>query len=93
VIIVEVRRERFLVKEVNENKFSVISLNSTAGSPRQYCVQFNDYRWICNCPHFRKNGDDPNFVCKHILAVMSVQAKTVVLKRNVKTIEEQAVFG
>jgi len=59
---------RFLVHEISKTLYTVISLDSTTGRPRQYVVRFTG-RWTCNCPHFEKNKYDENFVCKHIIAV------------------------
>jgi hypothetical protein len=70
---------------VEENKYSVLSLDSTSGKPKQYCVVYNSYRWLCNCPHFLKHCEDVNFACKHIVAVMQVLGtKTEVVKRTKK---------
>jgi hypothetical protein len=59
-----------VVVEWNEEQWTVLSLDSTSGRARQYTVKRNGYRWLCNCPHFLKNADDVNFVCKHIVAVL-----------------------
>ena len=76
--------ERFEVWQVEEKKFSVLSLDSTAGRPRQYCVQFNGYRWLCNCPHFLKHAEDVNFACKHIVAVMQVIGKRTIVEKKIR---------
>ncbi len=69
----------FLIYPISERKFVVLSLRSTFGKPRQYFVQFNGYRFLCNCPHFLKNFEDPNFVCKHIVAVLKAYGESVSL--------------
>jgi len=74
--------ERFEVWQVEEKKFSVLSLDSTSGRPRQYCVQYNGYRWLCNCPHFLKHAEDVNFACKHIVAVMQVIGKRTIVEKK-----------
>ena len=76
--------ERFEVWQVEEKKFSVLSLDSTAGRPRQYCVQYNGYRWLCNCPHFLKHAEDVNFACKHIVAVMQVIGKRTIVEKKIR---------
>ena len=73
---------RFLVCCIEGMKYIVLSLDSTSGRPRQYCVQFNGYRWLCNCPHYLKNAEDVNFVCKHIIAVMRVAGDLVFVERD-----------
>ena len=92
------RKERFVVWQVEEKKFSVLSLDSTSGKPRQYCVTYNGYRWLCNCPHFLRNAEDVNFACKHIVAVMQTigqqtevvkQTKTAKLEDRIKKLEER----
>ncbi|GEM_PF-3464300 len=81
--------ERFLVWQVEEKKFSVLSLDSTSGKPKQYCVAFNGYRWLCNCPHFLKNSDDVNFACKHIVAVMQTIGQQTEVETRTKLTKEQ----
>ncbi|WP_457550412.1 hypothetical protein [Archaeoglobus sp.] len=79
-----VKKERFEVWQVEERKFSVLSLDSTSGKPKQYCVQFNGYRWLCNCPHYLKHCDDVNFACKHIVAVMQVIGRRTTVEKRVR---------
>jgi hypothetical protein len=90
--------ERFVVCRIEERKYSVLSLDSTSGKPRQYCVQYNGYRWLCNCPHYLSNCEDVNFVCKHIVAVMQTigqqtevvkRTKTAKLEDRIKKLEER----
>jgi uncharacterized Zn finger protein len=64
-----------------------VSLDSTFGSPRQYSVRFNGYRWLCNCPWFLKHAADPNFVCKHVVAVLKTIAAEVTVEKPLKKIE------
>ena len=91
--------ERFVVWQMEEGKWIVLSLDSTRGKPKQYCVTTNGYRLLCNCPHWLKKGvEDPNFVCKHIVAVMQVlgtqtevvkRTKTAKLEDRIKKLEER----
>ena len=96
--VVSEKTERFVVVRVDENKYSVLSLDSTSGKPKQYCVTYNSYRWLCNCPHFLKHCEDVNFACKHIMAVMQTigqqtevvkQTKTAKLEDRIKKLEER----
>ena len=63
------RRYRMVVAKVGENKYAVLSLNSTNGKPSQYVVAYNGSRFQCNCPDFLKHVDEPYYACKHIQAV------------------------
>ena len=83
-----VKKERFVVWQVEEKKFSVLSLDSTSGKPKQYCVTYNGYRWLCNCPHYLKNCEDVNFACKHIIAVMQVLGTQTKVEKKVKRKEK-----
>jgi len=65
-------RFRFLVTKIGRRKFSVLSLDSASGTPRQYTVQFNGFR----------NADDPNFACKHVVAVMSLVGVPAVVEKS-----------
>ena len=85
----EERKERFVVVQVGEKKFSVLSLDSTSGKPKQYCVQFNGFRWLCNCPHYLKHCEDVNFVCKHIVAVVKGLKKAVEVEINKRVRESR----
>ena len=67
----------FVVFPIGETEFVVLSLNSTSGRPKQYFVKFSNYRFICNCPNFLENMDDPNFVCKHVVAVLKAYGEKV----------------
>jgi len=58
-----------VVAKVGENKYAVLSLNSTGGKPSQYVVAYNASRFQCNCPDFLKHIDEPYYACKHIQAV------------------------
>ena len=79
-----VKKEKFEVWQVEEKKFSVLSLNSTSGRPKQYCVQYNGYRWLRNCPHYLKHAEDVNFACKHIVAVMQVIGKRTIVEKKIR---------
>jgi len=63
------RRYRMVVAKVGENKYAVLSLNSTSGKPSQYVVAYNGSRFQCNCPDFLKHMDEPYYACKHVQAV------------------------
>lgn len=58
-----------VVAKVGENKYAVLSLNSTNGKPSQYVVAYNGSRFQSNCPDFLKHIDEPYYACKHIQAV------------------------
>jgi len=60
---------RMVVAKVGENKYAVLSLNSTNGKPSQYVVAYNGSRFQCNCPDFLKHIDEPYYACKHVQAV------------------------
>jgi len=62
-------RYRMVVAKVGENKYAVLSLNSTSGKPSQYVVAYNGSRFQCNCPDFLKHIDEPYYACKHVQAV------------------------
>ena len=63
------RRYRMVVAKVGENKYAVLSLDSTNGKPSQYVVVYNGSRFQCNCPDFLKHIDEPYYACKHVQAV------------------------
>ena len=63
------RRYRMVVAKVEENKYAVLSLNSTNGKPSQYVVAYSGSRFQCNCPDFLKHIDEPYYACKHVQAV------------------------
>ena len=63
------RRYGMVVAKVGENKYAVLSLNSTNGKPSQYVVAYNGSRFMCNCPDFLKHVDEPYYACKHVQAV------------------------
>ena len=63
------RRYRMVVAKVGENKYAVLSLDSTNGKPSQYVVAYNGSRFQCNCPDFLKHIDEPYYACKHVQAV------------------------
>jgi hypothetical protein len=58
-----------VVAKVGENKYAVLSLDSTNGKPSQYVVVYNGSRFQCNCPDFLKHIDEPYYACKHVQAV------------------------
>ena len=63
------RRYRMVVAKVGENKYAVLSLDSTNGKPSQYVVVYNGSRFQCNSPDFLKHIDEPYYACKHVQAV------------------------
>ncbi len=79
-----VKKERFVVWQVEEKKYSVLSLDSTSGRTKQYCVTYNGYRWLCNCPHYLKHAEDVNFACKHIVAVMQVIGRRTIVEKLIR---------
>ncbi len=66
------RKFRMIVTRISESEFSVLSLNSTSGRPKQYAVRWNSYRWICSCPDFARHSEEIDYVCKHIEAMFKV---------------------
>ena len=60
---------RMVVARIGENKYAVLSLDSTNGKPSQYVVAYNGSRFMCNCPDFLKYIDEPYYACKHVQAV------------------------
>lgn len=82
--VVSEKTERFVVWQMEEGKWIVLSKDSTFGKPRQYCVTQNGYRFLCNCPHFLKHCEDVNFACKHIVAVLQVLGTQTEVKRITK---------
>ncbi|WP_456330292.1 hypothetical protein [Archaeoglobus sp.] len=67
----EYKEKKFamVVYRINEAEFSVLSLNSTFGKPKQYVVKWIGYKWICSCPDYAKHSDEIDYACKHIEAV------------------------
>ena len=63
------RKFRMIVTRISESEFSVLSLNSTSGKPKQYTVRWNNYKWICSCPDFARHSEEIDYVCKHIEAM------------------------
>lgn len=57
-------------------------------------MQFNGSRFLCNCPHFLKNVNDPYFVCKHILAVLKTYGdETHLLKQKIISSKPKPQMG
>ena len=63
------KKFRMIVTRISESEFSVLSLNSTSGKPKQYAVRWNNYRWRCSCLDFAKHSEEIDYVCKHIEAM------------------------
>jgi len=81
------RRYRMVVAKVGENKYAVLSLDSTNGKPSQYVVAYNGSRFQCNCPNFLKHVDEPYYACKHIVAVYRAVTKMDVLSSEAVEVE------
>jgi len=76
-IIVEYEEKKFImvVYRINETEFSVLSLNSTFGKPKQYVVKWVGYKWICSCPDYAKHSEEIDYACKHIEAMFRAVKK------------------
>ncbi|RLI79383.1 hypothetical protein DRP04_09245 [Archaeoglobales archaeon] len=81
------RRYRMVAAKVGENKYAVLSLDSTNGKPSQYVVAYNSSRFQCNCPDFLKHIDKPYYACKHIVAVYRAVTKMDILSSEAIEIE------
>ena len=87
------KRYEMVVAKIGENKYAVLSLDSTNGKPSQYVVAYNGSRFQCNCPDFLKHIDEPYYACKHIQAVyealrwfvdgVDVAAEVEITKRSI----------
>ena len=44
----EERKFTMVVYRISKTEFSVLSLNSTFGKPKQYVVKWVGYKWICS---------------------------------------------
>ena len=73
----EYKEKKFamVVYRINEAEFSVLSLNSTFGKPKQYVVKWVGYKWICSCPDYVKHSDQIDYACKHIEAMFKAVRK------------------
>jgi hypothetical protein len=60
---------RIARSEGENTEYAVLSLNSTAGKPKQYTVKRNSYKWLCSCFDFQRHASELNYVCKHIEAI------------------------
>ena len=63
------KRFKMVVYRIDETEYSVLSLNSTFGRPRQYVVKWIGYKWICSCPDYAKHSELMEYACKHIEAM------------------------
>lgn len=63
------RRFRMVVYRIDNTEYSVLSLNSTFGKPKQYVVKWIGYKWICSCPDYAKHSELMEYACKHIQAM------------------------
>jgi len=75
--IVEYEEKKFtmVVYRISETDFSVLSLNSTFGKPKQYVVKWVGYKWICSCPDYAKHSEEIDYACKHIEAMFRAVKK------------------
>jgi len=71
----EERKFRMVVYRISETEFSVLSLNSTFGKPKQYVVKWTGYKWICSCPDYAKHSEEMHYACKHIEATFRAVKK------------------
>ena len=71
----EERKFTMVVYRINETEFSVLSLNSTFGKPKQYVVKWVGYKWICSCPDYAKHSEEIDYACKHIEAMFKAVKK------------------
>ena len=63
------RKFKMIVTRISSVEFSVLSLDSTSGKPKQYAVKWNGYRWVCSCPDFARHMEEIDYVCKHVEAM------------------------
>jgi len=76
-VIIEYEERKFtmVVYRISETEFSVLSLNSTFGKPKQYVVKWIGYKWICSCPDYAKHSEEIDYACKHIEAMFKAVKK------------------
>jgi len=75
VVEYEERKFKMVVYRISETEFSVLSLNSTFGKPKQYVVKWIGYKWICSCPDNAKHSEEIDYACKHIEATFKAVKK------------------
>jgi predicted nucleic acid-binding Zn finger protein len=75
VVEYEERKFTMVVYRISETEFSVLSLNSTFGRPKQYVVKWIGYKWICSCPDYAKHSEEIDYACKHIEAMFKAVKK------------------
>jgi predicted nucleic acid-binding Zn finger protein len=75
VVEYEERKFKMVVYRISETEFSVLSLNSTFGRPKQYVVKWIGYKWICSCPDYAKHSEEIDYACKHIEAMFKAVKK------------------
>jgi len=71
----EEKKFTMVVYRINEAEFSVLSMNSTFGKPKQYVVKWVGYKWICSCPDYSRHSEEVEYACKHIEAVFRAVRK------------------
>lgn len=73
----EEKKFTMVVYRINETEFSILSLNSTFGKPKQYVTKWVGYKWICSCPDYAKHSEEIDYACKHIEAMFKAVKKIV----------------
>jgi predicted nucleic acid-binding Zn finger protein len=73
----EEKKFTMVVYRINETEFSILSLNSTFGKPKQYVLKWVGYKWICSCPDYAKHSEEIDYACKHIEAMFKAVKKIV----------------
>ena len=71
----EEKKFTMVVYRISETEFSVLSLNSTFGKPKQYVVKWTGYKWICSCPDYAKHSGEIDYACKHVEAMFRAVKK------------------
>lgn len=61
---------------------------SAANPSKAYQVKSQNGRLVCNCPDFQNNTEDPEWCCKHILAVLDKYSEAVQTKPEETQTEE-----
>ena len=69
------RKFKMVVYRISETEFTVLSLNSTLGKPKQYVVKWVGYKWICSCLGYAKHSEKIDYACKHIEAMFKAPKK------------------
>ena len=51
---------------------------ASSRSPTEYLVTKPNGRILCTCPDFQHHDDEPNFQCKHVMAVITALKQRVI---------------